>query len=66
MLRQQDILNYLTQHKKEFQEKYNIEKIGLFGSYASEEAHEELNNNKFLKFPLVQITDYGRGFLGGF
>ena len=41
MLRQQDILNYLTQHKKEFQEKYNIEKIGLFGSYAREEAHED-------------------------
>jgi predicted nucleotidyltransferase len=32
MLKQQDILNYLTAHKKEFQEKYNIEKIGLFGS----------------------------------
>jgi len=41
MLKQQDILNYLTAHKKEFQEKYNIEKIGLFGSYARGEAHEE-------------------------
>jgi len=40
MLNQQDILNYLTAHKKEFQEKYNIEKIGLFGSYARGEAHE--------------------------
>ncbi len=66
MLRQQDILNYLTQHKKEFKEKYNIERIGLFGSYTREEAHEELNNNKLLQFLLVQITNYGRGFLGGF
>ena len=41
MLNQKDILNYLTQHKKEFQEKYNIEKIGLFGSYARGEAHED-------------------------
>ena len=41
MLKQEDILNYLTQHKKEFQEKYNIEKIGLFGSYARGEAHED-------------------------
>jgi len=40
MLKQQDILNYLTAHKKEFQEKYNVEKIGLFGSYARGEAHE--------------------------
>ena len=41
MLKKEDILNYLTQHKKEFQEKYNIEKIGLFGSYARGEAHED-------------------------
>ena len=41
MLKQEDILNYLTQHKKEFQEKYNIEKIGLFGSYARGEAHKD-------------------------
>lgn len=34
MLTQEDILNYLTQHKKEFQDKFKIEKIGLFGSYA--------------------------------
>jgi len=40
MLKRQDILNYLTAHKKEFQEKYNVEKIGLFGSYARGEAHE--------------------------
>jgi len=35
MLNQQDILNYLTAHKKEFQEKYNIEKIGLLDNQPS-------------------------------
>jgi len=28
------ILSYLSKHKQEFKEKYEIEKIGLFGSYA--------------------------------
>jgi len=40
MLKQKDILDYLSKHKKEFQEKYAIEKIGLFGSYARDEAHK--------------------------
>lgn len=35
------ILDYLTKHKKAFQERYNIEKIGLFGSYARGEAYEK-------------------------
>ncbi len=51
MLKQEDILNYLTQHKKEFQEKYNIEKIGLFGSYARGEAHEQSDIDIFVKMP---------------
>ena len=51
MLTQQDILNYLTQHKKEFQEKYNIEKIGLFGSYARNEANNESDIDIFVKMP---------------
>jgi len=41
MLTQKDILHYLAQHKTEFQKKYHIEKIGLFGSYARGEAHED-------------------------
>jgi predicted nucleotidyltransferase len=51
MLSQQDILNYLTQHKKEFQEKYNIEKIGLFGSYARGEAHKDSDIDIYVKMP---------------
>ncbi len=32
------ILSYLKEHYKEFQQNYNVEKIGLFGSYARDEA----------------------------
>lgn len=31
-----NILNYLKEHSFEFKEKYNVKKIGLFGSYARE------------------------------
>jgi predicted nucleotidyltransferase len=51
MLNQQTILDYLKQHKKEFQEKYNIEKIGLFGSYARNEAHKESDIDIFVQMP---------------
>jgi len=51
MLTQNDILTYLSQHKKEFQERYHIEKIGLFGSYARNEAHQESDIDIFVKMP---------------
>ena len=34
----QQILNYLAYHKNEFYKKFQITKIGLFGSYARDEA----------------------------
>ena len=34
------ILNFLTAHKQELQEKYSLKKIGLFGSYAKDTADE--------------------------
>lgn len=37
----QTILNYLAAHIQEFQTKYGVKKIGLFGSYARDEATEE-------------------------
>lgn len=45
----ENILNYLTQHKKEFKEKYAVEEIGLFGSYAREEESEESDIDIFVK-----------------
>lgn len=35
-----NIIDYLKQHYNEFHSKYNVEKIGLFGSYARDEATE--------------------------
>ncbi len=34
------ILEYLNRHKSEYKEKFGVEKIGLFGSYARDEANE--------------------------
>lgn len=45
----QQIINYLTTHKKEFQQKYEIEQIGLFGSYARNEAKEDSDIDIFVK-----------------
>jgi hypothetical protein len=33
-----DVLNYLSKHFQEFHTKYNVENIGLFGSYARDDA----------------------------
>jgi len=37
----QSILNYLSTNIQEFQAKYGVERIGLFGSYARDEATDE-------------------------
>ncbi|MCK9373303.1 MAG: nucleotidyltransferase domain-containing protein [Sulfuricurvum sp.] len=37
----QTILSYLKSHIQEFNTKYGVEKIGLFGSYARDEANDE-------------------------
>ncbi|HHD80707.1 MAG TPA: nucleotidyltransferase [Campylobacterales bacterium] len=55
-----DILNYLKIHKKTFQEKYELEKIGLFGSYARDEAKEDSDIDIFVQmkpdlFKLVEL-----------
>ena len=31
------IINYLKQHKSDFSKKYSINKMGLFGSFATEQ-----------------------------
>ena len=40
-----DVLIYLKEHYQEFYNLYNVEKIGLFGSYARDEAtqHSDLD-----------------------
>jgi len=36
-----NILQYLEDHFQEFHQKYSVEQIGLFGSYARDEATED-------------------------
>jgi len=48
-LSKQSILDYLSRHKQEFREKYQVEAIGLFGSYARNEATEESDIDIFVR-----------------
>ena len=55
-------LNYLKEHYSEFKNKYNVEKIGLFGSYARDEATENSDIDIFVKmkpslFDMVAIKE---------
>lgn len=57
-----NILNYLKEHYSEFKNKYNIEKIGLFGSYARDEANDNSDIDIFVKmkpslFNMVAIKE---------
>ena len=44
-----DVLNYLKEHYREFHNKYNVDKIGLFGSYARDEATQESDIDIYVK-----------------
>ncbi len=48
-MQKETIINYLINHKQEFQKKYEIEKIGLFGSYARDEAHQDSDIDIFVQ-----------------
>ena len=57
-----NILNYLKEHYSEFKNKYHVEKIGLFGSYARDEASENSDIDIFVKmkpslFDMVAIKE---------
>jgi len=57
-----NILNYLKEHYSEFKNKYNVEQIGLFGSYARDEATESSDIDIFVKmkpslFDMVAIKN---------
>ncbi|MCX6077178.1 MAG: nucleotidyltransferase domain-containing protein [Campylobacterales bacterium] len=43
-----DILNYLKEHYEEFKGRYDVEKIGLFGSYARDEATQDSDVDIFV------------------
>ena len=56
-----DILNYLSNHKKE----YEVEAIGLFGSYASAEATRESDIDILvqMKVDIIRNHKYIKPFL---
>ncbi|MBN2823969.1 MAG: nucleotidyltransferase family protein [Campylobacterales bacterium] len=56
------IINYLASHKQKFQQEYGVEQIGLFGSYARDEAREDSDIDIFVKmkpslFKLVGLKE---------
>jgi predicted nucleotidyltransferase len=60
---QEEILDYLTAHKDRFKKLYNLNKIGIFGSYARDEATPNsdidivVDLNKSTMFGLVAIKN---------
>lgn len=61
-IKKSDILDYLLQHFQEFKTKYDVEQIGLFGSYARDEAKENSDIDIFVKmkpslFDMVAIKE---------
>ena len=48
-MKKSDVLNYLKKHYQEFHKQYKVEKIGLFGSYARDEATDESDIDIFVK-----------------
>ena len=57
-----DVLNYLKEHYQEFKSQYNVEKIGLFGSYARDEATLDSDIDIFVKmkpsmFDMIAIKE---------
>ena len=62
IIQKADILEYLSQHLHEFQIKYAVEQIGLFGSFARDEAKENSDIDIFVKmkpslFDMVAIKE---------
>lgn len=57
-----NILNYLKEHYQQFHNQYNVEKIGLFGSYARDEATPDSDIDIFVKmkpnmFAMIAIKE---------
>ena len=57
-----NILNYLKEHYSEFKNKYNVEKIGLFGSYARDEATENSDIDILYELDTKKFYERNEGF----
>ena len=61
-MKKENILNYLSQHKDEFYNQFEVEQIGLFGSYARDEASPKSDVDLLVKvkpdlFNLVRLKE---------
>ena len=55
------IINYLTEHKEQFKKDFGITKIGLFGSYARNEAKNDSDIDILIDMKKIFIKiDYGK------
>ncbi len=50
-LTKEEILNYLKENKEEFSSKYQVNKIGLFGSYIKDEATQDSDIDLIVDMP---------------
>ena len=42
-MKREDIISFISGHKTEFEERFGVKKIGLFGSYARDECREGID-----------------------
>lgn len=52
-----ELINFLTTHKAEMQRRFGVEKIGLFGSYARDEAEAESDIDIVVRLRAEHIAD---------
>lgn len=61
---QQEVLSFLSQHKQEFENRFSITKIGLFGSVAKDEHTNESDIDLVVEmrdknyFKLIEFENY--------
>lgn len=52
MIQKEEILSYLNQNKELFNQQYNIEKIGVFGSFSRNEQTENSDIDIIIEMPI--------------
>jgi len=60
MITKNDILKFLRSNKKFFKQKYNINKIGIFGSIARDEQNENSDIDIILEFDEATTDLFGK------
>ena len=53
----EEILDFLQKHKEVLAKRYQVQKIGLFGSFAREEAHEESDIDFVIHTPIKRFRN---------